>query len=63
MRANNPVLLTEEQDAAQVALAGLRSREARGERLPQSAVSEAVRRLAEADMNAQYPTKRWEPTR
>jgi hypothetical protein len=35
--------------------------EARGERVAQSAVSEAIRRLAEADYEAQH-TKTWAPT-
>jgi hypothetical protein len=51
-----------EQDAAQAALDGLRTRVAAGERISQSAIADAVRRAAEADMNAQH-LKRWAPTR
>jgi hypothetical protein len=61
MRANNPGPMTE-REAAQTALDGLRARVVAGERISQSAIADAVRRAAEADMNAQH-LKRWAPTR
>ena len=53
--------ITDEQHAAQAALAGLRARAAGGEHIAQSAIAEAVRRAAEADLAAQF-TKRWKST-
>jgi hypothetical protein len=50
-----------EQVAAQEALAALRARSAAGERISQSTLGDAIRRAAEADMNAQH-LKRWAPT-
>jgi hypothetical protein len=58
---NNPVPLTDDQAAARVALAAIAIREARGERVAQSAISEAVRAAAQADYDAQF-VKRWKPT-
>lgn len=54
--------MTDEREAAQTALDGLRARVVAGERISQSAVADAIRRAAEADMNAQH-LKRWAPTR
>jgi len=62
MRENNSSPMTEEQKSAQAALEKIRSRGAAGERIGQSAIADAVRRAAEADMNAQH-LKRWAPTR
>jgi hypothetical protein len=65
MRENNSATgatLTDTQVAARRNLTTLKIREARGERVAQSAVSEAIRRLAEADYEAQH-TKTWAPTR
>ena len=62
--ANNSgpgVTITDEREAAQAALAGLRTRAAGGEHIAQSAIAEAVRRAAESDLAAQF-TKRWKPT-
>jgi hypothetical protein len=50
---------TDEQESAQAALDDIRSRGATGERIAQSAIAEAIRRAAEADLDAQH-TKRWE---
>ena len=50
--------LTEAQASAATALAALAIRQARGERVSQSAISEAVRAGAEADLDAQFQ-KRW----
>ena len=53
--------MTDEQEAAQAALDGLRAREAGGEHIAQSAIAEAVRRAACSDLAAQF-TKRWKST-
>jgi hypothetical protein len=53
--------MTDEREAAQATLDALRARSAAGERIAQSAIADAVRRAAEADMNAQH-TKRWTRT-
>jgi hypothetical protein len=58
MRDKNKGAMTPEQHAAQTAIAAIAIRQARGERVSQSAISEAVRRAAEADMDAQF-TKSW----
>jgi hypothetical protein len=62
MPEDNSDPMTEEQASAQAALDAIRTREAMGERISQSAIADAVRRAAEADMNAQH-LKRWAPTR
>jgi hypothetical protein len=62
MPENNTIPMTDEQKSAQAALEDIRSRGATGERIAQSAIAEAIRRTAEADMNAQH-LKRWAPTR
>ena len=59
--ADNSGAMTDEREAAQAALDALRARSAAGERIAQSAIADAVRRAAEADMNAQH-TKRWTRT-
>jgi hypothetical protein len=51
--------LTDAQVAARTNLTAIKIREARGERIAQSAIAEAIRRAAEADLAA---TKRWAPT-
>jgi hypothetical protein len=61
MRENNSPM-TDELAAAQAALEDIRSRGAAGERIAQSAIAEATRRAAEADLDAQH-LKRWAPTR
>jgi hypothetical protein len=53
--------MTDEREAAQAVLDALRTRSAAGECIAQSAIAHAVRRAAEAHMNAQH-LKRWAPT-
>jgi hypothetical protein len=57
MRENNSPM-SDELAAAQAALEDIRSRGASGERIAQSAIADAVRLAAEADMNAQHPKLR-----
>jgi hypothetical protein len=54
--------MTEAQASAATAQAVIGIRIARGERVSQSAISEAIRQAAAADLDAQFQ-KRWEPTR
>ena len=61
MREDNSGSMIDDQQSAQADLAALRARGAAGERIAQSAIAEAVRRAAEADMNAQH-LKRWAAT-
>ena len=53
MRENNSPM-SDELAAAQAALEDIRSCGASGERIAQSAIADAVRLAAEADMNAQH---------
>jgi hypothetical protein len=62
MRDKNKGPATPEQHAAQTAIAAIAIRQARGERVSQSAISETMRAAAVADLDAQH-LKRWEPTR
>ena len=59
--ANNSRPMTDEQAAAQTALTALKIREARGERIAQSVIADAIRWAAEADYEAQH-TKTWKST-
>jgi hypothetical protein len=60
MRKKQPTM-TDAQAAAATLKASIAMRQARGERVSQSAISEAIRRCAEADMDAQF-AKSWERT-
>jgi hypothetical protein len=59
--ANNPVPLTDDQVAARTGLAAIAIRQARGEKVAQSAISQAIRAAAEADYDAQF-TRTWKAT-
>jgi hypothetical protein len=58
--ANDNKTLTADQAAAATAQAVIGVRIARGEKVAQSIISEAVRAAAVADMDAQFVPRKWE---